>query len=99
MLLTNERLEDTVLKASLTEEPTKGTKLPMANRAVFNERVSTPCESVLLYDKTNIRIDIVKTVTDVKVDFIIFVTPLKSQLLDKAFTHPNAKQILVIGNK
>ena len=44
----SERLEETVLNASLTDEPTKGTKLLIANRAVFSEIVSTLCERVFL---------------------------------------------------
>lgn len=46
--LISDRLEETVLSASLTDEPTKGTKLLMAKRAVFKERVSTLCERVFL---------------------------------------------------
>lgn len=37
----NERLEVTVLKASFTDEPTRGTKLLIANLAVFIDMLST----------------------------------------------------------
>ena len=37
-----DRLELRVLRASLTEEPTSGTKLLIAKRAVFIERESAP---------------------------------------------------------
>ena len=60
-----ERLEEIVLNASLTEEPTNGTVLLMAKRAVFIEMVSALCDKMFLYDSTNMKIDITKTVTEV----------------------------------
>jgi len=47
-LLIKERLDVTVLKASFTEEPTRGTKLLIAKRAVLIDKLSTLCVSVLL---------------------------------------------------
>ncbi len=44
----NERLALTVLSASLTEAPTNGTKLLIANLAVFKEMESALCERVFL---------------------------------------------------
>ena len=46
--LINAKLEVTVLKASLTEEPTRGTKLLIAKRAVLIDKLSALCVSVLL---------------------------------------------------
>ena len=46
--LIKERLEETVRIASFTEEPTKGTKLLIANLTVFCDRESALCERVLL---------------------------------------------------
>lgn len=46
--LISERLAVTVFNDSLTLEPTKGTKLLIANLAVFIEIVSTPCAIVFL---------------------------------------------------
>lgn len=72
-------LEVTVLNASLTVEPTIGIKLLMANFAVFIEILSVDCDNILLHDKTNINIDIMNTVTPVKVFFSVFEKPLKSK--------------------
>ena len=93
-----DRLDVTVLIASFTEEPTRGTKLLIANLAVLIERVSALCESVFLYDKTNIKIDITNIVTEVNVVLTVFDIPLKSKLLFKDFAQPNAKHILHNGS-
>jgi len=92
------RLALTVLKVSLTEAPTKGTKLLIANLVVFKEIESALWESVLLYDSTNIKSDITNTVTDVNVVLTVFEIPLTSQQLFKHLTHPNAKHILISGS-
>ena len=44
-ILIRDKLDVIVRKASLTEEPTNGTKLLMAKRAVFNEIESTLCDA------------------------------------------------------
>lgn len=67
----------TVLKASLTEAPTRGTKLLIAKRAVFRVRLSELWDNMFLVVKININIDITKTVTEVKVVFNVFEIPLK----------------------
>ena len=60
-------LEDTVLNDSFTDAPTRGTKLLIANLAVLSESVSAPCAKTFLSEKTKVKIDIIKTVTEVKV--------------------------------
>lgn len=60
-----ERLDVTVLNASFIDEPTMGTKLLIANLAVFIERLSALWDRMFLKDKTNINIDIMNTVTEV----------------------------------
>ena len=72
-------LDVTVLNASLTVEPTIGMKLLIANFAVFIEILSADWDKILLHDKTNIKIDIIKTVTPVKVFFSVLENPLKSK--------------------
>lgn len=67
----------TVLKASLTEAPTRGTKLLIAKRAVFKVRLSELWDNMFFVVKININIDITKTVTEVKVVFNVFEIPLK----------------------
>ena len=71
-------LEDTVLSASFIEEPTKGTKLLIANLAVFNETVSAPCAKTFFSEKINVKIDIMKTVTEVKAVLTAFDIPPNS---------------------
>lgn len=92
------RLELTVLKASLTDEPTSGTKLLMANLAVLIDNESALCERVLLKDRTNIRIDITKTVTEEKVFFTVFDMPLKSNPCPAPLMHAKDKHILISGS-
>ena len=93
----NDRDEDTVLNASLTDAPTNGTKLLIANRAVFNVRVSAPCDSTFLNEKINIKIDIVKTVTEVNVVLTSFEIPPNS-MPPMALTQPNIRQRLTRGS-
>ena len=76
--LISEILEVIVLKASFTVEPIIGIKLLIANFAVLIETLSVDCERILLQDKTNIKIDITKTVTPVKVFFNVLDIPFKS---------------------
>ena len=76
--LIKEREEEIVFKASLTDAPTKGVKLLMAKRAVFKVIVSTLSEIVFFNEKINIKIDIIKTVTDVNVVLTSFEIPLNS---------------------
>lgn len=74
----SERLAVTVLKASFTVEPIIGIKLLIANLAVFIEIESAVCDKTFLQDKTNIKIDIINTVTPVNVFFNVLDIPLKS---------------------
>ena len=53
---------------------------------------------MFLYDKTNKKIDIVKTVTDEKVVFMVFDIPPKSMSLFSDRAQPNARHILVKGS-
>lgn len=96
-LLIKERLAVTVRRDSFIDEPTKGTKLLIANLAVFTEIESTLCAMVFLYERTNINIDITNTVTDVKVVFTVLEIPLKSSSPLKERAQPNAKEMLVSG--
>ena len=77
--LIKDMLDVTVRNASLTVEPTIGIKLLIANFAVFIEILSADCDKTLLQAKTNIKIDITKIVTPVKVFFNVLDIPLKSK--------------------
>ena len=94
----NERLAVTVLSDSLTEEPTSGTKLLIAKRAVFIDKESTLWAIVFLYERTNIKIDITNTVTDVKAVFIDFDIPPKSSVPFMDLAQPRASEAFVSGN-
>ena len=67
----------TVLNASFIEAQTIGTKLLMANLAVLIDRVSVPWDIMFFKEKINIKIDIVKIITEVNVVFMVFDTPWK----------------------
>ena len=51
-----------------------------------------------MYESTNIRIDITKTVTEVKVVFSVFVIPLKSNSPFRLLAQPKARHMLVRGS-
>lgn len=91
-------LELKVRRASFTDEPTKGTKLLMANLAVFIDSESALWLSTPLYDKTKRKTDITNTVTEVKVVRTIFVIPLRSQAWFADLTEENARQTLTTGS-
>lgn len=71
-------LDDTAFKESLTDAPTKGTKLLIANRAVFNEIVSALCAKTFFNEKTKVKIDIIKTVIEVNIVRVDFENPENS---------------------
>lgn len=77
VLLITPRLDDTVLKASLIDAPTIGTKLLIAKRAVFIESESFPCAKTFFADNRKNNIDITKTLTEVKAVFIVLDIPLR----------------------
>ena len=93
-----DKLAVTVLKLSFTLEPTTGTKLLIANLAVLMDKESTLCESVFLYDKTNMKIDITKIVTEIKVVLTVFDIPLKSHSFPMDFTQQKARHIFTRGS-
>ena len=78
VLLIKLRLEETVRKASLIDAPTIGTKLLIAKRAVFIDKLSAPCAKTFLNEKINIKIDITKIVTEVNVFLTILEIPPNS---------------------
>ena len=79
------------------EAPTIGTKLLIANLAVFNETVSAPCVSIFLNEEINIKSDIIKTVTDVNVFLTSLDNPPNSTPpID--FTQLNIIQIFINGS-
>lgn len=92
------RLLVTVLNASLIDAPTIGTKLLIANLAVFIDKESDPCDITFFKEKINIKIDIVKIMTDVNVVLSVLVIPLKS-LLPIGLIQINARHILTRGSK
>ena len=92
------RLELTVLSASLTDEPTNGTKLLIANRAVLIETESALCESMLLNESTKRKIDIIKTVTEEKVFFTVLEIPLKSKPCPIPLIQAKDIQIFISGS-
>lgn len=94
----NDILDVTVLNASLTVDPTIGIKLLIANFAVFMEILSADCDNTLLHDKTNIKIDMTKTVIPVNVFFKVLEKPLKSKLPPIDLIIEKHKQIFMIGN-
>ena len=98
VLLMRDKLVVTDFKASFTEAPTNGTRLLIANRAVLIDKESAPCAIVFLYEKTNIKTDIEKTVIDEKVTFNVFEIPLKSHALLSELMQPNERQADVIGS-
>ena len=98
VFLIKSRLELTVLKVSFTEEPTNGTKLLIANRAVLIETESALCDRVLLKDNTNIKIDITNTVTDENVFFTVFDIPPKSKPCPTLLIQAKERHILISGN-
>ena len=92
------RLLVTVLNASLIDAPTIGTKLLIANLAVFIDKESDPCDITFFKEKINMKIDIVKMMTEVNVALIVLVIPLKS-LLPIGLIQIKARQILTRGSK
>lgn len=95
--LINERLVETVFNDSPTAPPTIGIKLDIANFAVFIERESAPCAKTFFVDKTNINIDIIKAVTEVKVFFIVLDIPSKLIWLPNALITEKQIDISTIG--
>ena len=98
-LFIKERLEDIVFSESLKNPPTIGIKLPMANRAVRSESVSTPCVNTLWKDITKEKIDIKKAHTPVKVFFINLDIPLKSIPPEIELTIEKHRQIFITGTR
>ena len=88
----------TVLKASFIEAPTIGTKLLIANFAVFIDKVSAPCEIMFFNEKINIKTVIVKIVIDVNAVLTVFVSPLKS-FPPIGFIQAKAKHIFTRGRR
>lgn len=93
-----EMLLVTVRNASLMEEPTRGTKLLIANLAVFIDKLSCPCANTFLHERMNINTDIVKIVTEVKVVLIVFEIPPKLKAPPKALIQAKDMQAFVRGN-
>lgn len=97
-LFIKERLDVTVLSASFIDEPTRGTKLLIANLAVFKDKLSLLCVKMFLYDNTNIKIDITNTVTEVNVFFTVFEMPEKSHVFPQARTQDKESKTLINGS-
>lgn len=92
------RLDEIVLNASFTVEPTTGIKLLIANFAVLIDKLSAVCDMTFLHDRTNINTDIMKTVTPVKVFFSVFEMPLKSYCQPKDLMIAKPIHMLTIGS-
>ena len=73
-----DKLALTVRNASFTVPPMNGTKLLIANFAVFIDRLSDACVKTFLQESINIKMDITNTVMLIKEFFKIFEIPLKS---------------------
>ena len=58
-------LEVTARSDSFTDAPTNGTKLLIANLAVFNDTVSALCAKTFLSENIKVKIDITNTVIEV----------------------------------
>ena len=74
-----------------------GTKLLIANLAVFIDIESAPCAKIFLKEKTNIKIDMTNTVTEVKV-FLISLDMPPNSIPPSAFIQLNIRHKFTKGS-
>ena len=91
------RLDETVRNASFIDAPTIGRKLLIAKRAVLIVSVSAPCDIMFLREKTNIKMDIINIVTEVK-EFLISLDIPANSMPPIYLIELNTKQIFISGS-